>query len=100
MKILLSPFVLLPGNKSGLTIVVSGDLLTLNGESFDFGQLPDGASLPLEAIASEHFAGPVSRIEGELHLTLRFPIGPDASEAARFPSPIHVTTDGPVELPA
>ncbi|MFI8479627.1 hypothetical protein ACIGCM_03560 [Pseudomonas sp. NPDC078700] len=76
-----------------------GDVLAINGEPFDFSDLPEGATLPVEAIGSEHFAGPVSRIEGELQITLRFPIGPDASEAARFPKPIAVTIDGPVELP-
>lgn len=76
-----------------------GDTLTINGEPFDFSPLPDGATLPAGAIDSPHFAGPVERIGGELHLTLRFPHSWDASEALRFPEPIHMTGDGPVPFP-
>lgn len=78
---------------------VAGDVLTINGESFDFSPLPEGATLPAGAIDSPHFIGPVERIDGELHLTLRFPHGFDASEALRFPEPIHMTSDGPVLFP-
>ncbi|WP_286976267.1 hypothetical protein [Pseudomonas sp.] len=77
----------------------TGDTLTLRGESFDFSQLPDGATLPLEAINSEHFSGPVTRVDGVLQLSIHFPIGPDATEVACFPEPIYITGDGPVELP-
>ena len=76
-----------------------GDVLTIGDQSFDFGPLQDGAHLPAGAIDSPHFIGPVERIDGELHLTLRFPHGWDASERLRFPEPIHMTGDGPVPLP-
>lgn len=82
-----------------LTASVVGDVITLNGEPFDFSQLPEEATLPAEAIESEHFIGPVERIDGELHLTLRLPHGPNPSQAAAFPEPIHVTEDGPISLP-
>lgn len=84
------------------TIAVSliGNVLTINGQPFDFTQLPEGATLPVEAIDSEHFAGPVERIGGELRLTLLLPHGPNPSPAVAFPQPITVTADGPVELPA
>lgn len=83
------------------TLVVSraGDVLTANGETFDFTQLPEGATLPAEAIESDWFAGPVERISGELHLTLRLPHGPNPSQEVAFPEPISVTQDGPVALP-
>lgn len=77
----------------------AGDVLTLNGDDFDFAQLPEGGTLPAEAIASEWIAGPVERINGELHLTLRLPHGANPSQAVAFPEPIHVTQDGPVKLP-
>jgi len=32
-----------------LTVTRNGDILTLNGETFDFSPLPDGATLPREA---------------------------------------------------
>ncbi|WP_298187842.1 hypothetical protein [uncultured Pseudomonas sp.] len=78
---------------------VAGDVITLNGQAFDFTQLPEGATLPADAIDSGHFGGPVERISGELHLTLRLPHGPNPSRAVAFPEPAHVTQDGPVKLP-
>lgn len=95
MKIILSPVRL----DETLTASVTGEVLTLNGEAFDFTQLPEGATLPADAIDSEWIVGDVSRINGELHLTLRFPHGPNPSQAVAFPQPIHVTEDGPVALP-
>lgn len=82
-----------------LTASRAGDVLTLNGETFDFAPLPDGATLPAEAIASEWIAGDVSRIDGVVHLTLRLPHGPNPSHAVAFPEPINVTRDGPIVLP-
>jgi hypothetical protein len=95
MHITLSP-VRLDGT---LTASLSGDVLTLNSETFDFSQLPEGGTLPAEAIASDWITGPVSRVNGELHLTLRLPHGPNPSQAVAFPEPIHVTEDGPIPLP-
>lgn len=82
-----------------LTASRTGDVLTLNGAAFDFGPLPEDATLPAEAIDSPWIVGPVSRIDGELHLTLRLPHGPNPSQAVAFPEPIHVTEDGPIPLP-
>ena len=82
-----------------LTLHRAGDVLTINGEAFDFGPLPDGATLPREAIDSDWFAGPVERIDGLLHLTLVLPHGPHAPEATRYPAPVVLTGDGPVALP-
>lgn len=77
----------------------SGDTLTVNGETFDFSGVPEGATLPREAINSDWFPGPVERIGGVLHLTLLLPHGANAPKATRFPKPITLTQDGPVELP-
>jgi hypothetical protein len=82
-----------------LTASRTGDVLTLNGAAFDFGPLPEDATLPAEAIDSPWIVGPVSRIDGELHLTLRLPHGPNPRHAVAFPEPIHVTEDGPIPLP-
>ena len=82
-----------------LTAVRVGDVLNLNGEDFDFGQLVEGATLPQQAITSKWFADPVNRVDGELLITLVLPHGPNAPESTRFPQPIEVTGDGPVELP-
>ena len=65
----------------------------------DFTALPDGATLPNDAIDCEWIAGDVERIDGVLHITLLLPHVHDASEAARFPEPIVNPNDGVVELP-
>jgi len=82
-----------------LELSCAGDALTLNGETVDLAPLPDGGTLPSEAIASPWFAGPVSRIAGDLHLTLILPHGSNAPHETRFPEPITVSVDGPVTLP-
>jgi len=82
-----------------LALSRSGDTLTINGEAFDFSPLPEGATLPQEAITGDWFAGPVERIDGELHLTLALPHGANAPHETLFPAPITLTGDGPVALP-
>lgn len=82
-----------------LTASLAGDVLTLNGEAFDFSALPEGGTLPAEAIVSDWISGPISRINGDLHLTLRLPHGPNPSRAVAFPEPVMVTQDGPIALP-
>lgn len=82
-----------------LTVSRAGDVLTLNGVAFDFGPLPEGATLPAEAIDSDWIVGPVSRIDGDLHLTLRLPHGPNPSQAVAFPKPLMVMVDGEIDLP-
>lgn len=78
----------------------SKDALTIDGELFDFAPVPEGATLPAEAIGSAWFIGPVQRIGGEIVLTLRLPHGPSPSEAVAFPDPISVTKAGVVKLPS
>lgn len=82
-----------------LIIVKQGDILTINGTAYDFSRLPNGATLPREAVDSEWIVSDVHRINGEIELTLLFPIRADASHEARFPQPINVTTNGQVVLP-
>ncbi|HCP54608.1 MAG: hypothetical protein CMK72_00955 [Pseudomonadaceae bacterium] len=97
MKISFSPLSFPLSQK--VSIYRVGDTLTIDGETFDFSLLPEGATLPLEAIFSEYFSGPVSREGNELYIALRLPIGPDASDRQRYPAIMHVTQDGPVEIP-
>lgn len=82
-----------------LSISVSGDALLINGMVFDFAPLPEGAVLAAKAIASRWIAEDVTRVDGLIRITVMLPHGEDASEAARFPQPITVINDGPVELP-
>ena len=99
MIITLSPYVVLPGSDEHLMLSRDGDVLTVNGQAFDFTPLPEGSELPAEAIGSEWFAGPVVRREGRLEFSLRLPLADGASAAARFPEPMLIEADGPVELP-
>lgn len=82
-----------------LVVEKQGDILIVNGTEFDFSAVPEGATLPADAIDSDFFSGPVERIGGELHVTLTLPHGPNPSQAVAFPEPIAVVADGKVELP-
>ena len=101
MKIILSPM----RHDAQLILSKSGDVLTLNGETFDFTDLPNGATLPRSAISSDWFAGDVTRADaaegetGELTVPLILPHGYNAPEATRFPTPLENVADGPVTLP-
>ena len=82
-----------------LTVIKQGDTLSINGEAFDFSAIPEGATLPADAISSEFFSGPVERIDGVLHLTMTLPHGADPVEAVAFPADIINPPDGEIELP-
>jgi hypothetical protein len=83
-----------------LSLSCAGDVLTINGIPYDFGPLPDGATLPQEAVDCDWLAGPVERVDGVLHVALILPHGANAPEATLFPQPITAATDGPVTLMA
>lgn len=95
MKINLSPQV----RTDALVVSKSGDALIVNGVTYDFTQLTEGSTLPAEAIECEYIVGEVKREDGEIELTLLLPITADASEAAKYPEPVTMTTDGEVALP-
>ncbi|TYB83977.1 hypothetical protein [Oceaniovalibus sp. ACAM 378] len=82
-----------------LNVTRSGDTLTINGEGFDLSVVPEGATLPAEAINSAWFGGPVERIGGVLNVTLILPHGANAPQETRHPAPFTLTGDGPVSLP-
>lgn len=83
-----------------LTLSVTGDILTINGEDLDLSVLNEGDTLPAGAVDHDFLrAYEITRSGGDLHVGILFPIRPDAGDAARFPQPIHVTTNGPVTLP-
>ncbi|MGE9959175.1 hypothetical protein [Cloacibacillus porcorum] len=94
-KINLSPQV----REDSLTVSKHGETLVINGIDYDFSQLPEGATLPREAIDCEYIVSDVGRLNGNIELTLLLPITADASYAAKFPVPILVPEDGPVVLP-
>lgn len=82
-----------------LRLEKTGDILTVNGESFDFSEVPDGATLPRWAVACAWLASDVERINGRLHLTVLLPHRAGASDAVLFPDPIVMDGDGPIDLP-
>ncbi len=81
-----------------LTLSKSGDVLTINGEAFDFSGIPDGASLPREAVSCEFLASDVERVDGVIHLAMILPHGATAPQGTLFPEPISAG-DGDMELP-
>lgn len=89
-----------------LTLIRQGDTLILNDVAYDFGQLPEGATLPREAVACDWLASDVTRIDGTIRLTLILPHGPIPTHAppearvVTHPDPIIVTADGPILLPS
>lgn len=94
-KIKLSPQV----RSDVLTISKSGEALSINGESFDFTDLPEGATLPKEAVGCDWIISDVSRKNGDIELIILLPITADATDAAKFPEDLNITDDGAVVLP-
>ena len=76
-----------------------GDALIVNGTRFDFHQLEEGAALTRESMASPYFAGEVRRQDGQVHVSILFPIDELASDEMRFPVPFVDPPDGRLELP-
>ena len=77
-----------------------GDVLIVNGTSYDFSALPEGATLPRKAINCELLASDVLRKQGRLYLTLILPFGADAPQQTRFPAPVIDPPDGVIALPS
>ncbi len=95
MRINLTPM----RHEGALTVTKSGDILTINGEAYDFSSLPDGATIPSGIVPCEWITGPVMRISGDLHLTLILPHGPKPTPAQTFPEAIVNPADGVIALP-
>lgn len=88
-----------------LTLSRKDDILIVNGEAFDFSGIPEGATLPQQAVACDMLASDVERIGGALCLSLLLPHGaipdpaPAASRAVTHPEPMTVGQNGPIALP-
>ncbi|MFJ3121030.1 hypothetical protein ACIPI6_31385 [Pseudomonas protegens] len=83
------------------SVFVEGLTITINGEPFDFSPLGKGYELSLQAIGSPLFADKaVMSADGVLAVTLLMPYDEaTATGAIRFPEPVTVTADGPVDIP-
>lgn len=77
-----------------LTASKVGDVITVNGEVFDFSALPDGATIPNTSIVSKWFFGDVSRVSGELEFALFIPRKPAPPETLLDPA------DGQLAIPS
>lgn len=71
-----------------------GNILTLNGEKYDFSPLEEGDEIPPEAIDSYFIVGDIKKIDGIVHLTIIMPYSDgEAPEHIRFPEPIMLIED-------
>lgn len=82
-----------------LVVSKTGDVLTINGEVFDFSSLPDGATILAGDVPCEWIAGPVDRVDGKLRLSLILPHGPIPSPDILLAAPIVDPADGPLAIP-
>lgn len=95
MKINLSP----QRRDDTLSMSRAGAVLTVNGEAFDFSAMSAGDTLPLGAVKSSWFVGPVENVDGELEMTIILPLPFNYSPEQAFPQPLIDVPDGPVLLP-
>jgi hypothetical protein len=77
----------------------SGDVLTINGASYDFSGLTEGEVMTAETINNDFVVADVTRASGVINVTLKLPHGANAPQATRFPSPVTVS-NGTITLPA
>ena len=82
-----------------LVLEKSGETLLINGNALNLSRLPDGATLPQEAVCCDWLASDIERVNGEIHLTLILPHGAQAPHDTLFPTSLSVLQDGPISLP-
>jgi len=80
-----------------LEVVKSGDALTINGTEYNFSVVPDGGTLPRDAVDCIWLASDVERVDGVLQLSLIVPHGPAVSIVD--PAPLINPADGVLEFP-
>ncbi|WP_291731771.1 hypothetical protein [Leisingera sp. F5] len=98
MKIICICVAGLPG-QSETSASVSGDVITVDGTPFDLFDVPDGGFAEPEG-DSHPFIGRIERINGELHVRLRW-VYSDATAEPDQPAvpPVFTATSGPVPDP-
>lgn len=95
MRIKLSP----QRRDDALEVVKFGSVLILNGETFDLSPMLEGSTLPMDAINSQWFVGPIEMQDGELTLTLLLPNPYNYSQAQAWPVDLVNVPDGVVRFP-
>ncbi|TPM39390.1 hypothetical protein FJ951_27170 [Mesorhizobium sp. B2-2-3] len=83
-----------------LALAKSGDVLTVNGEQFNFNGLSDGDAIKVEDIPCEFIVGNVTKIAGEVHVTIVLPHGPSPEVWQTCPGDIENVPDGTVDVPS
>jgi hypothetical protein len=71
--------------EESLIAIKRGQVLTVNGEHFDFSRMADGDSLPASALTSKWITGSVDNVAGNLSLTLILPLPANFSPEQAFP---------------
>lgn len=95
MKITLSPQQGLPGQPE-MTITVNGDLLIIDGTTYDLSAVPEGG----EGWPDEGpFVGPIKRIGGKLYVTVIARLGDTAADVQGGPWIIE-NASGAIAIPA
>ena len=79
-----------------LTLIIEDESVTVNSVLYDLSVIPDGASLPSDAISGDFFSGDVERINGELCIVITLPHKYNAPSAITFPQDVTINTNGVV----
>ena len=82
-----------------LTLHRAGDILSMNDTAFDFSEVSEDTPLLREDIDCDWLASDVTRVDGELQLTLVLPHGGNAPPETLFPTPLDLFEDGIIPLP-
>jgi len=82
-----------------LALSKSGDILTVNGDPFDFSTIPEGTGLSPDDMPSDWITQVDRDVSGKLTVTMILPIAADAPMEARFPEALADVADGAVPLP-
>lgn len=81
-----------------LEVHKQGDVLTINGEAFDFTDLPDGGMIAFGDCPCDWLMAPIERVGGELRVTLALPFRIGNRHVAA-PPPLENPPDGQLVLP-
>lgn len=95
MKISFSPI----RSDEQLNMFLDAEILTINGTPYDFSALAEGEVLTQDSLGCDWLASDVTRVNGEVELTLILPHVADAPHQILFPAPIEQVQDGEIRVP-
>lgn len=93
LKIFLKALIDPAGSHGPLSVSWDEPTLTVNGTGYDLSLVEDGDKIKHPVLRG------VYRNGDDYEVTVRLPHGMNAPASTRFPEPITVIEDGPVELP-